>query len=91
MTSKHTEGPWKLNRDQSIDAGNTHICYVDTADHNAGLGEGEGEANAILIAAAPVLLAALEEMVYAFANSDLAHHPSLADAKAAIAKATNQE
>lgn len=60
--SKHTAGPWNINRDEStsscdpeklsIEGGGLFIAQVDHCMHQ--------EANAKLIAAAPCLLAALQ-------------------------------
>jgi hypothetical protein len=60
MNAKHTPGPWHLGKEgyyfQSVRDQNEHI----TADVNITRSDGEGGANARLIAAAPDLLAALE-------------------------------
>jgi hypothetical protein len=64
MTAKHTEGPWGRNIPPAskypvIYAGrNTHVAQVISK----GLPDAEVEANANLIAAAPDLLAVLEEL-----------------------------
>lgn len=99
MSAKHTPGPWLTDRN------NVHTGQIATVHHcigndwieiwtdkwaETGLGEGEQEANARLIAAAPDLLAALQSVL---ANS--LDSQGLADAhkqaRAAIAKATNPD
>ena len=96
MSAKHTPGPWLTDRN------NVHTGQIATVHHcigndwieiwtdkwlETGLGEGEQEANARLIAAAPDLLAALQSVL---ANS--LDSQGLADAhkqaRDAIAKAT---
>ncbi len=70
--TKHTPGPWTLERVpiQSVGGSNTawkigpfQCCiYDDWRNRKAGLSEEEIKASAYLIAAAPDLLAALEEI-----------------------------
>jgi hypothetical protein len=79
--SKYTPGPWHYDGDKEIREGKTHIATIGYAYTS----EGEPEANARLIAAAPELLAALIAL-------DAAHnHETLCRAKeqarAVIAKA----
>lgn len=82
---KHTPGPWKYCRTSGFDYGSTiyripGICTnVDT------------EADARLIAAAPELLAFIEEYVYAFENGMAGESYLLKIAKTAIAKATGEK
>ena len=88
MTAKHTPGPWHLGKEgyyfQSVRDQNEHI----TADVNITRSDGEGGANARLIAAAPDLLAALESMI---AKIDADKLPiSCSIARAAIAKAKGE-
>ena len=68
---EHTPGPWKLNTDGDTGM-NDSGCILDSIGHvivtdiygtfKNGRTTGEAEANARLIAAAPDLLAALEEI-----------------------------
>jgi hypothetical protein len=57
MESKHTPGPWRASRHCSS-------IYADLPNHDEPIAEivGSNEANAHLIAAAPELLAALQEL-----------------------------
>ena len=59
--SKHTPGPWFATKGRDVMAGDRVICtaYVpnDSGDRD------EAQANARLIAAAPALLAALEQAI----------------------------
>jgi len=88
MTAKHTPGPWHLGKEgyyfQSVRDQNEHI----TADVNITRSDGEGGANARLIAAAPDLLAALDEMVSKIDADKLPVSCSLA--RAAIARARGE-
>ena len=103
MSAKHTPGPWLTDR------GNAHTGQIATIHHclnndwveiwtdkwaETGLGEGEQEANARLIAAAPELLDALQAMTE-IAEMTIGWLPTppnadgpLIQARAAIAKAT---
>ena len=85
----HTPGPWKIEmRTRSGEfVRTTHITGTD-GSHLANVGPCSIDANARLIAAAPDLLAALEDIVYLADTSDF-YLPRnwLADARAAIAKA----
>ena len=83
--SGHTPGPWTI-QGAFIGTDDAHVAQVK--------GEGRGvtsqraEANSMLIAAAPDLLAALSELV---AESEEFHNPNTEGwnmARAAIAKAT---
>lgn len=80
--TKHTKGPWHIRAERyrfiHVTASGGGIAHLDTID-------GEGMANARLIAAAPDLLEALTDLLSA-------HHHSKGDewvdaAYAAIAKA----
>ena len=98
MSAKHTPGPWLTDR------GNVHTGQIATIHHclnndwveiwtdkwaETGLGEGEQEANARLIAAAPELLDALTEIVAAADGDGWKQlDATFAAARAAIAKAT---
>ena len=91
---KHTPGPWKLRRaehslehDFILHAGPHIIAWsVPRADRNNTRKKGEHIANAKLIAAAPVLLEALQ--VIAAGNTDTDVMVDIA--RAAIAKATGK-
>ena len=85
MTTQHTPGPWELRRS---------VRGYWFIDHEQG-GEGYtltkldcNEADARLIAAAPDLLAALEELLNALPSAT--SHPAIKAARAAIAKATGE-
>ena len=54
--SKHTQGPWTIDEDGDVIAGDKLICVVTGADKD---NDEERPANARLIAAAPKLLEAL--------------------------------
>jgi hypothetical protein len=67
MTTKHTSGPWRIGRQDDevviVDAtSGPAICDV-YGDHN-----GERDANARLIVAAPDLLEALEQLLRAITD-----------------------
>ena len=92
MTAKHTPGPWHLGKEgyyfQSVRDQNEHI----TADVNITRSDGEGGANARLIAAAPDLLAALEaiiKMIGPYAGQGRMD-AEIAAARSAIAKARGE-
>jgi len=57
-TTKFTPGPWLL-RDRTVYAGSLEICTADAFD----VDNDEADANAHLIAAAPLLYVALERLV----------------------------
>lgn len=61
--SKHTPGPWWLDDDGFIASGNGDTYETIADPHCSDLDIDEREANARLIAAAPELLEALEELV----------------------------
>ena len=100
MNTKHTPGPWKVeqrfsgNRFIHSDNSQSPICRV--AFVGMGIGVDESKANADLIAAAPELLEALENLLDAV-RQNIDGKPPTADqifeigghaAVAAIAKAT---
>lgn len=60
MTTKHTPGPWETSRD-AVPAGHVQITVYAAADGQRVATAFREEANARLIAAAPDLLAAMEE------------------------------
>lgn len=91
--ANHTPGPWVIdpcgdilgNRNTETDNG--LICAMCT-DRD----DGEGTDNARLIAAAPELLEALEELLFCavHGNGLEAHYKAQAKARAAIAKARGE-
>ncbi len=85
MSTKHTPGPWVVNPVRAqVDATHAPICQLLWPTRMRS--EDETESNARLIAAAPELLAALDEIA-----RDYVTPPRLADiARAAIAKAKGQ-
>lgn len=92
MSSKHTPGPWDVHCgdtmwDYSIWSPGTEtvVCTVDSNGQSAA----ECEANAMLIAAAPELLAALEGVMrcFAYAPGSKAEPEWYATVRTAIAKA----
>lgn len=91
MTTKHTPGPWKseMGGRQIFAPGKKHIATA----HYGGqvpVEVDESESNALLIAAAPELLAALEGILAAFEFYKEPEKIAAAEAaRAAIAKATN--
>lgn len=83
--SKHTPGPWETRaggRDAVFTAAGSRIALVMPRFEDEHRESAEDFANARLIAAAPDLLAALEELMYARTEK------AEAMANAAIAKAT---
>lgn len=90
MSAKHTPGPWVFdtsNDGESVKASNGNYIIEDVyhADYVSG-----STADRRLIAAAPELLEALQDMVdyYGTASADV---EALTKARAAIAKATGQD
>lgn len=88
--NQHTPGPWGRNikpasRYPVIYAGrSTHVAVVTTQ----GLTDQELEANCDLIAAAPELLAALQDLVHAATHHLADGRAAVDQARAAIARAT---
>ena len=88
MSAKHTPGPWRFDGDwwrrPTIYGGKVEVATINKAwfPERDGRG-GEQEANALLIAAAPELLEALELVVTRCGP----HSTDGAIARAAIAKA----
>lgn len=93
MTQNHTQGPWHRNikpatKYNTIYAGrNTHVAHLETT----GLDSEEVEANANLIAAAPELLDALNELKQWFSTIEGTLLVDCSKARAAIAKAEGNE
>ena len=91
--SKHTPGPWKYGAELSSRTGEWLISF-DAGNRGRGIGiaetrpgSGQEEANARLIAAAPELLEALEELL-----AETRINGAFADkARAAIAKARGEK
>jgi hypothetical protein len=98
----HTPGPWYVREQDDIDAeGNGYVWAVKGESHGSYIqnpGHANSEANARLMAAAPEMLKALEELLDLTAlmpNSDDAVNdpelePALERARAAIAKAQGE-
>ena len=92
--SKYTPGPWKVVKDafgfcinqRDDDDGNIR-AIADIRKYAPGGGTAEG--NARLIAAAPELLDALQE-IEVFMGADFDDLPIASKARAAIAKATGE-
>lgn len=88
-TTTHTPGPWIFD-------GNNRVLGLETADeqpviaevYGAAVRDQDGHANALLIAAAPELLEALEELLGVAADPLChSHGTALKVARYAIAKA----
>jgi hypothetical protein len=100
MTAKHTPGPWEASRWRVCGRIDTdRICVICDTAHNAKSRTPENEANARLIAAAPDLLAACQQLLKDFNQlwldtTDGEHGEPLDQgpnmARAAIAKATGE-
>jgi hypothetical protein len=93
MTQRHTEGPWMArgNRIYAPDGGEIAVATKADPKHRA-----QAEDNARLIAVAPDLFKALEDL-FADINNDrssigiwVAGHPHIAAAHAALAKAREE-
>jgi hypothetical protein len=91
MTTKHTPAPWHTNG-KSIFSGDYLII---TTVNNEVFTQETNEANAVLIATAPELFAALHEIILAADAGELDQYGTSVDwfreARAAINKATGQE
>lgn len=101
MTTKHTTGPWRLHdaprRELSAQNGIPLLAYLSQFGQEASfckivapqLTPEQQIANALLIAAAPDLLAALREFLDADISGDreVRLHGARAQARAALAKA----
>ena len=97
MTTKHTPGPWYVGSG-TYECRNIYSVASVTDDEGftyqpiVASVEDDGikcwDANARLIAAAPDLLEALQEMVRTFAKN---HAPAVDVARAAIARATGEQ
>jgi Ser/Thr protein kinase RdoA (MazF antagonist) len=88
MSTKHTPGPWSNDGDYiRAAAGNNRPDLVRIAEVFAGWTQEQTNANARLIAAAPELLAALQEILAAQSLRALRRTTTERIARAAIAKA----
>lgn len=85
--TKHSTGPWHEGSHRTVESQNGTICEVYSH-----MGIEEADANQKLIAAAPDLLEALEQISHAEAATYDDIHAAIADlvgiARTAIAKAT---
>jgi hypothetical protein len=100
MTTKHTPGPWEIDGEYVQQVGQTGLAICDVMNMDVGGDKGwhsgpVTQANKHLIAAAPDLLEALEdlksELVLSNVDQDYVEshfRPCLNKAAAAIAKAT---
>lgn len=102
--SKHTEGPWKIERVPIQSQGGSNTCfkigpfnaciYDDWRPRHAGISEASNEANARLIASAPCLLEACKAMYSLLYHGSDNANPEVGEAihKAyyAIARATGE-
>ena len=91
--SKHTPGPWEIDRDvrTSINKDAKHVALVNfynSPDPERNVSGDEHEANVRLIAAAPDLLAALKEFVFPHQSGNFTERELREMGLAAIAKAT---
>ena len=100
-TPTHTPGPWAVKTYRYTKRGATYTRpaviaasghYITTEINASSLAIGETAANAHLIAAAPELLASLQEILYAWANGadglDIALRGPVDDAQALVARLT---
>ena len=99
MGTKHTPGPWKLDRslqpadgeyDYAISSPE-HFVLAEAFGRSANGGHPPAEANARLIAAAPELLEALDRIQNWPRVFDGLRAEDVAFARAAIAKATGEQ
>lgn len=81
MNKKHTPGPWHVANGVQIRSARDQIAKVWS------MRNGEGNANARLIAAAPELLASLQVLVE---NGGIGPESMFDDAREAIFKATGE-
>ena len=103
MKTKHTPGPWTADEFGYINAGGQQIADVYVYDSSDCMGCGQCEnhsarnepklpykANARLIAAAPELLYALQELFEGLVMEGVAYHRVMKKAKTLIDKLTDQ-
>tara|TARA_R110000868_G_scaffold26537_4_gene102052 strand:- start:104 stop:403 length:300 start_codon:yes stop_codon:yes gene_type:complete len=99
MTDKHTPGPWTIfdGAHPGIDGGGLSIVVYGKEDEPLygvqGWNAGEALANARLIAAAPDLLEALQQLggILVEAPPSFSDSPAVKKARIAIAKATQEQ
>lgn len=104
MGIKHTPGPWEVTQidclgNEIVEYGNVRPVNRHMFGHETSLPIAdfylwdmpEQRANARLIAAAPELLEALEELLAATQHLDQCHQATADKARAAIAKAKGEE
>lgn len=74
--SKHTPGPWEVSKmtPVRVDTQDGSIVVNWTCNKDDGKTDRLAEANARLIAAAPLMYEALEEVVGAFADGEVDSH-----------------
>ena len=80
----HTPGPWRVLHKTGVFPMDSDCWTIGTAEQH----RKEHEANARLIAAAPDLLAALQEVLPLAENWGHPDHPGITAGRAAIARAT---
>jgi hypothetical protein len=91
--TKHTPGPWHVHPDhpRAIDADGVEVALAQLVIRPGGCDiqmVTEAEANAVLIAAAPAMLAALRALLAVCEEElDAGRVPEMIEARAAIAKA----
>ena len=107
MKPTHTPGPWELEQVPTQSVGGSNTCYKigpfnaciydDWTPRENGISEEENKANAQLIAAAPELLEALDNLLknYVDGLSDInfmiTNMPIVEQAQEAIKKATSMD
>ena len=92
MTSKHTPGPWYVFNETAVRSRNQHpaVAKCDTT-HGLGVWADVERANARLIAAAPDLLAALENILSRFDDDNLKLTvDAIQESRAAVKKAKGE-
>jgi len=86
MTNKHTPGPWEVSKHATPEYAPQYGVYTGNGNDFAIVNGDNATADAALIAAAPELLAALQDMLNNFGANDT-DTPFIVNARAAIAKA----
>ena len=103
--STHTPGPWKFGDNSKyfktnpfnvyVQGGGVHSAAIANIPNKRTIPESEARANALLIAAAPDLLYALEDLLAAVAEHDgpktLAELGAIGRASRAVNKAKGEE